>query len=141
MFCGISSSVASLSRSTSVIGPGLPSRICTLHVVQRAFPPQRCRISTPASMMASTSRWPSCALVCPIPSISTARHESLTSPISESLGGSHVLEILPADSRFPCQSVQSGVIPRTTNQPLPKALGEFRRMRPGQHHRSAVAMP
>src|SRR3954447_5340004 len=59
--------VESIAASFSPIGPGSPDRISTRHVVQRALPPQRCRMSMPASSIASTSLLPFSASKATVP--------------------------------------------------------------------------
>src|ERR1043165_10010670 len=58
MFGPSSDSIASRLRSSSLISPGSPSRTSTRQGVKRALPPQRCRISMPASSSASTRFFP-----------------------------------------------------------------------------------
>ena len=89
----------------------------------------------------------SLAVLCaglPIPSISTVATNRSPPPRSQITRPDPTSGMIASGCTTPLShagNVQSGVVSRTANQPLPKALGKLRGMRPGQHHRSAMAVP
>jgi hypothetical protein len=57
-FSAVMPFLARIAASASPIGPASPSIISHMHVVHLAFPPQRCKMSTPLSSNANTSFFP-----------------------------------------------------------------------------------